>query len=254
MLETVGSLTQEGCQMNPKTILLVTLFVLTVIASASNGYAMPLFADTSKRAVFLSPIEEWRSTWNLEEYVSLLESAGYQVDVLMNGNVSISFLKSGLSDYDIIILRTDSFYYEGFSYFCTGEPVTDNASETFAQEISNREIHVGACIGFSAEFIRLNYLENSLRPGLVFVIDGYSAELSSPFISAGASVYVGYYDAYPLGWGRIDALSIKWLSYLAKGNSVKEATPLLYNYLTGGHGDTASWPTIFWYGNGTYKI
>jgi len=240
--------------MTLKTTLLAAVCLFTICASIAGASASPLFTGSEKRAAFLSPMEGWRSTWQLEDYVSLLEGAGYVVDVIFDDNVSITFLMSQLGNYDLIILRTDSFAHEGFSYYCSGEPVTYQARKTYAQEISDREIEVGACLGFSSKFIQHNYPAGTIRNGMIFVIDGYSVDLSQAFLTAGAAVYVGYYDAYPLGWGRIDALSIKWLSYLAQGYSVKEANPLLYTYLYRSHGSTATWPSIFYYGNGSFKI
>lgn len=221
----------------------------------SSTAAAPLLNQpVSKQALFLSPLERWIPTWNLEGYVSLLERAGYRVDLLFSENVSISFLRSGLANYDIIILRTDSFSWEGFNYYCSGDPVTFEARSRYAAEVSDRQLHIGACVGFSFKFIQSNYPANSLRAGMVFVMDGYSAEMSSVFLAAGSAVYVGYYDGYPLVWGRMDALSLKWLSFLSKGYPVKTAVPMLYNYLTFGHGDTGTWPSLFWYGDGNFKL
>ncbi len=246
--------TIEGCEWTLKGVLLVTLCILSLAAGIDNVAAAPFFTETNKQAVFLSPLEEWRPTWHLEEYVSLLEKSGYHVDVLLNENVSISFLKTGLANYDIIILRTDSMNYKGFNYYCSGEPVSFQARRNFAGEISTNEIHVGACVGFSLNFIKNNYPSGSLRAGLVYVIDGFSEDLASTFVAAGATAYVGYYDAYPLGWGRVDALSIKLLSYLSQGYTVKDAVVRLYLYLRTGHGETASWPSVYYYGDTQFKI
>jgi len=232
----------------------VALCLMGLLAFTNVAYSAPLLSSSSKEALFLSPLERWEPTWHREDYVSLLENAGYHVDVVLDEQASISFLKTGLASYDVIILRTDSFQSEGYSYYCAGDAVTAQTRAEHAAEISQHEIQVGACVGFSNAFIRDNYPANSLRKGLVFVVDGYSADLSSSFLKAGSAVYVGYYDANTLSWGRTDCLSIKWLSFMSHGDTVKEATVDLYVYVNRGHGQSALWPSMFSYGDVTYKL
>ena len=237
-----------------KRILLIVLCVLTVAAGAGKGFAAPSFAATSKQAVFLSPFEKWTPTWRLEAYVSPLERAGYKVDVLFNEEVSISFLETGLAKYDLIILRTDSFSLEGFTYYCAGDPVDSHSRSTFSAEISLKEVGIGECVGFSILFLKHYYHAGTLRPGLVFVVGGPSAEFSSTLLSAGASVFIGFYEAYTMGWGCMDAYSERLFLYLSQGYSVSDAAMRLLAYLKTGHGGTADWPDMYWTGDGSFKI
>jgi len=239
--------------MGLKGILLITLCVLAVAAGVGESHAVPFFSDSPKRAVFLSPLEEWMPTWNLDAYVQPLQRAGYQVDVLFNENVSIAFLGTELAKYDVIILRTDSFGYEGFDFYCSGEPVA-NARTRFAGEISSRELHVGACVGFSVLFLSHSYPTGSLRPGFVYAIGSTTAALSSTFLKAGAVAFIGYYEDKSLQWGRVDALSQKLLSYLSQGYSINDSIIRLTRYLNTGHGSTATWPMLYLSGDGTYKL
>ena len=215
---------------------------------------MPSFSDTTKQALFLSPIEQFSPTWDLQGYVYPLEHAGYHVDVLLNENVSIAFLKTGLANYDLIILRTESFTIEGTGYFCSGEPVTSQTSTALAQEIQSREVAVSACVGFSYLFIKHNYAAKSLRPGLVYVLGSATIELSPAFLENGASVFVGYQEECSLGWGQLDAISIKLFGFMSQGYSVKEAMIQLYIYLSTGHGSAEDWSLPSWVGNGDFKI
>jgi len=234
-------------------MLVVTLIVLCVAASVGQAHASPAFSESTKRAVFLSPLEGWYQTWNLDTYVSVLQKAGYQVDVFLNENVSIAFLETGLSNYDLIILRTDSFSYEGAQYFCAGDPVTPESPGTFAAQILLQEVHVSACVGFSLNFIQHNYSPGSLH-GLVYVLASSAYQLSYAFHSAGASVFVGFGTDFSLRWGRMDAMTQKFFSYLADGYSVNDASMRLSLYLYSGHGITANWVPISWVGDGNYKI
>ena len=253
MLESTGRFGQEGYEMALKGILLVTLFVLTVAAGVGQIHAAPSFSGTSKQAVFLSPIERWMPTWDLNAYVSPLERAGYHVDVLLNENVSIAFLRTGLAKYDIIILRTESYAYEGFDYYCSGEPVTKARTE-FSAEISAKELLVGPCVGFSILFLKDNYPANSLHHAFVYAVGSTTAALSSAFLSAGAAMFIGFYDEHSLQWGYIDSFSEKLFYYLAQGYTVNDAIIRLNRYIYTGHGSTADWPMLYCSGDGTFQI
>jgi hypothetical protein len=234
-------------------MLAVTLCVLCLAAAASQAVAVPLFSETNKQAVFLSPLEQWWPTWNLAGYVYPLEKVGYHVDVLVNENVSIAFLKTELAKYDVIIMRTASFSYEGVNFLCSGEPITSNTT-AYASGISSNELHIGVCLGFSSLFLRHNYGADSLRHGLVFMLGSGAAELSSVFLSAGSAAFVGFYESFSMGWGSMDAFTQAFLKYLSEGNTVKEAIVELDMYLYSGHGSTANWLLPYWSGDGDFKL
>lgn len=236
-----------------KRVLLIALFVLSVVAGASHASAVPFFSDTNKQAVFLSPLERWMPTYDVGQYVSELEKAGYHVDVLLNENVSITFLRTGLAKYDLIILRTDSFYYEGLSFYCSGDTVTTKTRAAYTNEISAHEIQVASCLGFSMIFVQHSYPAGSLQ-GLVYAPGSKTTDLAGAFLGAGASVFIGYDDDFSPGWGRMDVLSTKMLGYMAQGYAVKDALIKLQVYLHAGHGDTADWTLPAWAGDGDFKI
>jgi len=242
-----------------KSILIITLCILSVaFAGMNHAFAVPVFMGGGGRAAFLSPLERWMPTWGLDDYVSLLESAGYMVDVLVNEDVSVPFMKTALSSYDLIILRTDAFTLEGTAYWCTGEEVTitsfQQLNTTYATEIAAHELELSAaCVGFSPTFIHDYYPAGSLH-GLVYGLGSISMELSSAFISAGASVFLGFSNDIPLTWGRMDAFSIKFFSYMSQGDTVIDAKANLYSYLNRGHGVTASWIQLSYTGDGTFAL
>ena len=227
-----------------------------MVSGAGHAVAAPSFSETSKQAVILSPLEGWMPTWNMDTYVLLLQHAGYSVDVLLNEQVSISFLEVGLAKYDLIILRTDFFNDESANYYCSGEAVTDETSRTYVNEISAGELRIAVCLGFSPLFLQHWYQNNSLNAGLVYVLSGVSSGLSSAFLNAGASVFVGYDGELTLEWGRMDAYSQAYFKYLVRGFSVEESQMELRAYLVWGHGVTANWTQeqLRWVGDGDYKI
>jgi hypothetical protein len=185
------------------------------------------------------------------------------VELVLDEAASLSFLKTELANYDLIVLRLDAFYYEGFSYFCAGEPFeqghnshlrSEYASE-YAAEIAAREISVkGPCVGFSILYIMHNY-KNGLR-GLVFAYGPGTPELAASFLHGGSDVFISYDSpaSYGLGWGRFDTYAENILQLLADGNSVRNAVAQFYLNATRGHGVTASWPSIYWVGDGDYTI
>ena len=225
-----------------------------MLLGASQAVAAPASTATAKQAVILSPLESWFQTWNMPNIVSLLQHAGYQVDVLTNEQVSISFLKTGLSKYDLIILRTDFFNMESLTYYCSGEPVTSNTKGTYASEIAAKELKIGVCLGFSTLFLRDNYQNGTLRHGLVFALGGGTSDLSTEFLRDGSSVFIGFDQPFSLQWGRMDAYTEQYFKYLVRGYSVKDAQVELRSYLITGHGVTADWPQFRWVGDGDYKI
>ena len=237
-------------------LLSLVLSALLVIAFAGNVLAVPSPTDSNKRAVIVSPLEDWIPTWHLESEVLNLELAGYEVDVMLNENASIGFFKTGLPDYDLIVLRTDSFKYEGTTYYCSGDPINSITRATYAMEIMTDEVKMGACVGFSGSFLHnYYYTANSTRPVLVYAVGSDAAELSWVFLDAGAAAFVSYYEQeYTLSWGRMDALTTKVLSYLSQGYSLREVGIELYVYLKRGHGETADWPTLYVVGDEDLRI
>ena len=219
----------------------------------SNGFAAPSFTATSKRAVFISPLEKIEPTWGFDAYKTLLQRAGYQVDIILDGSASISFFETGLAKYDLIVLRTDSFASEGLTYYCAGDKADASARGTFAGEIGLKEVQVGECVGFSTIFLQNHYPAGSLR-GLVLAVGSNTAELSTVFLKAGAAALIGYYDEHFTQWGNLDSYSLKLLYYLSQGYSVAGANIQLYLYLYMGHGLTADWILPYWDGDGSYKI
>jgi hypothetical protein len=235
-----------------KKVLLTALFIVSVIASTGHANALPSFGEAEKRAVFLSPVEQWIPTWNLPAYLSPLEHAGYHVDVLLNENVSISFLAENLTNYDIIILRTTWFQSEGIYYYCSGEPVNET-STTFAGEISSKELGIDICVGFTALFLQSSYSPGSLH-GLVYVLGASGDQISNAFLIAGASVFIGYSEDTYLMWGQIDASSQTLFGFLSQGSTARDSVAQLYFYLCSGHGSTATWILPHWEGDGKFKI
>lgn len=237
-------------------MLAIALLLLCTAASVSQTVASPAFGVTSKRAAFLSPLENWMPTWNIDRYVKPLENAGYTVDVVLGKNVSMAFLSSQLPNYDIVILRTDAFDREGRVYYCSGDdPFDSQTITTYAGDISTKDLAIGACLGFSGAYMQHSYPAGSMRHGLFFALGSGLEELSAIMLTVGFDVFVTYsMNALSLQWGRYDALSEGFFKYLGQGSTVKESIFDLNQYLRRGHGLTADWPLIYYCGNGDFVL
>ena len=247
----------------------VALAILCIFSSSflpGSAFASPLIFDGPNgggTAALISPLEKWEPTATIEAYTSILESAGYSVDAILDEAASVEFFRTGLSNYDSILLRLDSFYYEGLSYFCTGQTLEVNAisqrseyAKQYAAEIAAHEISLeGPCVGFSMIYILHSYAKGSLH-GLVIAVGPGTPELAAPFLSRGAAAFITYDTPveYSLSWGRTDCTTLAILRILAEGYTVKNAVAQFYIRATRGHGNTATWPSIYWVGDGDYTM
>jgi hypothetical protein len=247
----------------PSALILVCLLSLSFLVSQSFAEPLRFDGPGDGTAAFISPLERWFPTANIEHYMALLEGAGYSVDVILDEAASIEFFRSELSNYDLIVLRLDSFYYESLTYFCTGHTLeADMARERaeyvteYAAEISAHELSLaGPCVGFSMLYILHNYEKASLH-GLVVAFGSGTLELAAAFIEGGAAAFISYDSPreYSLTWGRYDLYTVTLLSILSEGYTVKNAIAEFNLRTNQGHGKTATWPTIYWDGDGDYTM
>jgi len=252
-----------------RSTVIASLAILCIFSSSflpGSAFASPLIFDGPNgggTAALISPLEKWEPTATIEAYTSILESRGYSVDAILDEAASIEFFRNGLSNYDLIVLRLDSFYYEGLSYFCTGQTLEVNAisqrseyTEQYAAEIAAHEISFkGPCVGFSMIYILHSYAKGSLH-GLVIAVGPGTPELAASFLNGGAAAFISYETPveYSLSWGRTDCNSLFLLRILAEGYTVRNAVGEFYIRATRGHGSTATWPSICWVGDGDYTI
>lgn len=240
------------------------LLMLTLVCLPRSNAAAHLIFDGpggNGTAAIISPLEKDRPIWNIDGYVNSLEDAGYSVEVVADEAASLAFLGTELANYNLIILRLDSFYYEGFSYFCAGDNFDPfNPSQRaqyqsqYATELAAHEISTaGPCLGFSMRYILDNYHTHSFN-GLVIAYGPGTPELAASFINNGAAAFISYDSPTNLSWGRFDSYAETLVTTLAEGNTVRNAVAQFYLLAMRGHGLTATWPSIYWVGDGNYII
>jgi len=260
---------QDGARMRGRVVsvlVIVALCIPGLSGSAGHVFAQPLKFDGqggNGTAAFISPLERWEPTPNFDQYEATLKHAGYTVQMMSNGVASLSFLKTELTNYDLIIIRLDSFYYEGLSYFCSGENFdpfnpqsrADYATQ-YAPEINAHEISIaGPCVGLSMLYVLHNYHKSRVR-GLVLAFGPGTPELAAAFINGGAAAFISYAIPveYSLAWGRFDLYSLTLLGILSEGYTIRDTVTQFYTRVMRGHGSTATWPSICWVGDGDYTI
>lgn len=240
------------------------LLMLTLVCLPRSIAAPRLIFDGpggNGTAAIISPLEKDQPTWNIDGYVSSLEDAGYSVEVVADEAASLAFFRTELANYNLIILRLDSFYYEGFSYFCAGDSYDSfNPSQRtqyqsqYATELAAHEVSItGPCLGFSMAFILNSYQKHSFN-GLVIAYGFGAYELAASFINNGAAAFISYDSPANLSWGRFDSYAETLVTILAEGNTVRDAVAQFYLLAMRGHGLTATWPSIYWVGDGNYTI
>jgi hypothetical protein len=251
--------------MNRSSVLVLLLLTVILTVPTASAWCGPLCQYTgggastvaAKRAIILSPLEAAYPTWHISDLITSLRSAGYRVDVITNGQVSVQFLRTQLRGYSLIILRTDSFLAQGLTYYCTGMiPVPPTGiiayQKAYASQIQARELQVSSCLAFSLLFLQHNY--PSGLNGLLYVVGANGQDLANPFLSAGGKVAIGYEDAVGVTWGRMDTMTLALFKYLTQGYTVIESFARVDAELHSGHGGTADWPEMYWLGNGDFKI
>jgi hypothetical protein len=157
--------------------------------------------------------------------ISNLKHAGYNVTYLADNSVTIDFLVHHLSDYDVIVWRTNTFNYVHTTYWYVGERVNDATAQTYTYDFAKGWIngHAGI-LGISQDFIDQYFPAKSLsRVKLMVFISSNGNSLAPQFVSAGVSSIIFCNGVISLQFGLIDDLTNAMLSYLAGGQTVVTA-------------------------------
>jgi hypothetical protein len=202
--------------------LLGTLLVATIFAGGVIGIPR---VGASPRAVILSPLDWIQPMPYVNDIVQFLTSNGFQVDVLRNEEVSVDFFRTELSNYRVIILRTDAYVWAHVVYWYLGELSTAENIAEHANDIGDRLLNFESfSAGFSDSFIREYYAPNRLPGSFVFVAASVSLVLSAVFREAGAQSFTGYWKPIDFAWGFYDYLTRLVMFFMAEQQmSVHEA-------------------------------
>ena len=124
-------------------VMILPIFTSSQVFATNVSISPPLFAaQAQKQAVILDSLEK---VYPMGLYgkliVDQLQSVGYQVTVLKNGNVTLDFLVNQLNNYSVIIWRTDSYTWQHREFWYVGQlsnsPLQAEYSSDYAQGMIN---------------------------------------------------------------------------------------------------------------------
>jgi len=195
------------------------------------------------------------------DIVNDLKSIGYSVDVVTDNNVTVQFLKTAFSAYDVIILKMLAYKFNMRPYYLlTGEPVTPTANERYSEDIVAGHVDrsTQSVYGVSGQFFVKYYNGTVLKGKLIYVMAAESfLGVSDAFRTLGTEVFVGFTGPVYLNWGVGDAVTYLFFHNLASGMNVGVAYTFTMAYLR--RGDTgepvaAPFDTMMFLGNSSYVL
>jgi len=157
--------------------------------------------------------------------VGQLQSAGYQVTLLTNGNVTVDFLVNQLNNYNVIIWRTDTYTWMHREFWYVGQLANSVSQVTYAADFSNGWINGNAgVIGVSLDFIYEHFPANSLsNVKVAILLSTDSDSLGTVLTTAGAKAVIYCIGTISLSFSLIDDLAGTVTSNLVRGQSVYNA-------------------------------
>ena len=136
----------EGSENMRKTVLIALIVAVAILPmfAANQVFATnalispPLFAaQPQKTAVILDSLDK---VYPMGLYGKLiigqLQSVGYQVTILKNGNVTLDFLVNQLDNYSLVIWRTDSYTWQHREFWYVGQLSSSALQAEYASDFS----------------------------------------------------------------------------------------------------------------------
>jgi hypothetical protein len=251
--------------------LTLTLAILPILG-ADQAYAKqvlvtpPLSPSKSsqpqKTAVILDSLEQvYPMGFYGKMIVGELQSAGYTVTVLTNGNVTLDFLVSQLNNYNIIIWRTDAYTWMHREFWYVGQLSNGAIQEKYASDFTNGWINGNAgIVGVSLDFIYEHFTAKSLSNVKLAILMSTDSGVFAPVItSAGATSVIYCIGTISLSYSLIDDLTGQVLAYLVAGQSVYDAvyntvSPFVNGSQPEDNLDSTYAPPFYFAGDGTVTI
>jgi ABC-type branched-subunit amino acid transport system substrate-binding protein len=243
------------------SIALIVLVAILPIFAANQVFATDLSisppllaAQAQKKAVILDSLEQ---VYPMGLYgkliVGQLQSAGYQVTVLRNGNVTLDFLVNQLNNYSLILWRTDSYTWQHREFWYVGQLANSAVQAEYASDFAQGWINGnGGIMGVSLNFIMEHFPANSLTNVKLMLLIATDSNVFGPvFDTAGAKAIVYCNGEVSLSFSLIDDLAGMLMSYLVQGQTVYNAvyntvSPFVQNTQTEDPLDSSYAPP-FWF-------
>ncbi len=209
------------------SIILIGLLAISTILVASH----PLNVSAAKRAVILSPLSWLYPVAYLSRVISILNYAGFTVDVIENQLVTVDLFRHQLSDYSLIIWRTEAYQWNHQVFWYLGELTSSTSDGTYSQDIAEGRMDFhGFAAGIKWDFINYYYGSSGLAGRLVYILASRSLDVGWGFLRAGARNVIGYYGSISLQWGFGDFVTRFIFNYLSQGYTVDQTIKMTQDF------------------------
>jgi small basic protein len=207
-----------------KRILLIA--AILILISLPFSTTIPATAQKQRKAVILSSLDNLVPMGIYRTLITRqLERTGYNVTFFANNAVTIDFLLNQLSDYDLVLWRTNVYNINHVQYWFVGEAYSPAMEQKYASDIAAGWIDVNAgIVGVSIGFFSNHFASASLgNVRLAVLISSKSNEIAPMLIRAGVGAVV-FCDGYiTLMFGTIDSYTGLLMSKLVSGQTVLDA-------------------------------
>ncbi|HUK50869.1 MAG TPA: hypothetical protein VLV18_07515 [Terriglobales bacterium] len=253
-----------------KRVLIALILILAILPMLGTGQVFaktalvspPLSSSGQKTAVILDSLEKvYPMGFYGKMILGELQSAGYTVTVLADGNVTLDFLVSQLNNYNVIIWRTDAYTWMHREFWYVGQLSNSAIQEKYASDFTNGWINGNAgIVGVSLDFIYEHFPANSLSNVKLAVLMSTDSGAFAPVInSAGTKSVIYCIGSVSLSYSLIDDLTGQMLSYLVHGQSVYNAvwntvSPFVNGSQPEDNLDSNYAPPFYFAGDGTVTI
>jgi hypothetical protein len=160
-----------------------------------------------------------------KDAIFYLRHVGYNVTYLTDGAVTVDFLLNRLTNYNVVIWRTDNFVWHHTTYWYVGEKANDGVENKYASNFTAGLMNANTgIVGIDAAFFSYYFRPNSLRGvGIMMFIASDGSTVAPILYGAGAAAVIFCNGYTSLQLGLIDDLTVQIVSYLTQGESVYNA-------------------------------
>jgi hypothetical protein len=241
-------------------VLIAVLILLTLSMPMGVNALTPPQAQT--QALFLSSLNATQPMgYYSTSIMSSLKRTGYNAMYLTDGAVTIDLLLTKMKNYSVVIWRTDSFTWNGVTYWYVGEKANIGVRQKYASDFAAGNITINSgIVAVSTDFLKDHFGPNTLSGVKLLIFLSSNGNTIAPvFLAAGVMSVVFCIGDITLQFGFVDDLTAELVSYLTQGEDVHNAvydtvSPFNQGVQPNDPLDSTYAP-IFWYiGDGTVAI
>ena len=232
------------------------LFALMAFAVLINPSAMgsTIAPAHQPQALILSSIQKQYPMEYVSKITAELKQVGYNVTFLSGSAITLSFVATQLNRYDILIWRTDTYYYGNNTYWYLGQQSNET---TYAGSMGLRTIDVAnGMVAVTAEFFNQTYGPNTLsHVKLAILMSSDSITIAQTLIAAGVKATNDLYKELTAPPNLYDWVTQSLVAYLTTGTLVKDAVyKTIYNYEYVSSLDDSYLPPVSYLGDGNLTL